>query len=287
MCQVVTAAASGATCQQMLAFLERANLFLVPLDEERRWYRLHDLFREALLAVLQGTQPELVPVLHCRAAGYYEAQGQWSEAIAHRLAAADFATAARLLEQTVEQFWLRGEAATMAHWVLALPQPLVREHVHLVLTTTLYLLYAVQHTRQEQRARAHLQARQLMARVKIALLPQGGETGGVEDALLHRRLRLLHLFLAAGDATRAGTSRTCGYCHGNVKRARSGDTRTASLAAVPRVIRRRRRLIRPSWHSAPPGAYDTLRQGAGDDRDKSADGSARTAPGNAASGRPT
>ena len=56
----------------MLSFLERHNLFLVPLDEERRWYRLHDLFREALLARLHATQPEMVPVLHRRAAAFHE-----------------------------------------------------------------------------------------------------------------------------------------------------------------------------------------------------------------------
>ena len=54
----------------MLAFLERANPFLVPLDEERRSYRLHDLFREALLACLQTSQPELVPLLNYRAASF-------------------------------------------------------------------------------------------------------------------------------------------------------------------------------------------------------------------------
>jgi LuxR family transcriptional regulator, maltose regulon positive regulatory protein len=66
-CQAVTASPDKRTSQQMLAFLERANLFLVPLDEERGCYRLHELFREALLAVLHATQPELAPALHRRA----------------------------------------------------------------------------------------------------------------------------------------------------------------------------------------------------------------------------
>ena len=107
-CQAVTAEPTTAACQHMLSFLERHNLFLVPLDEERRWYRLHDLFREALLASLHTTQPETVPVLHRRAAAFHETQGEWSEAITHRLVAADFSAAARLMEQTVEQFWVRG-----------------------------------------------------------------------------------------------------------------------------------------------------------------------------------
>ena len=145
-CQAVTASSTAAASQQMLAFLERANLFLVPLDEEQRTYRLHDLFREALLSVLHTTQPEMEPVLHRRAADFYEAEGQWHEAIAHALAAADFSTAVRLMEQTVEPFWLHGEAAMMAGWVLALPEALVREHARLVLTTALYLLHPVMQT---------------------------------------------------------------------------------------------------------------------------------------------
>jgi LuxR family maltose regulon positive regulatory protein len=222
-CQAVTAAPTREASQQMLVFLERANLFLVPLDEERRWYRLHDLFREALLAVLHTAQPELVPLLHRRAASFYEAQGEWAEAIAHRLAAADFSTAARLMELTVEQFWLRGEAVTMATWVLALPQPLVGEHARLALTTALYLLNTVAQTTQEQRERRYQQARLLMARVEAALQPQldknshqtsatGADAGVVshtvdredraaEHALLKFRLRLLHTFMVVNEAT--------------------------------------------------------------------------------------
>ncbi|HET8851583.1 MAG TPA: LuxR C-terminal-related transcriptional regulator, partial [Ktedonobacteraceae bacterium] len=221
-CQTVTAAPTREASQQMLVFLERANLFLVPLDEERRWYRLHDLFREALLAALHTTQPEMVPLLHRRAASFYEAQGEWAEAIVHRLAAADFSTAARLMEQTVEQFWVRGEAMTMAIWVLALPQLLVGEHARLLLTTALYLLTTVAETTQEQRERCYQQARQLMARVEAALQGEidapssqlsatGAEAGDVEReasaaeaALLRWRLRVLRRLMAVLEATASG-----------------------------------------------------------------------------------
>jgi hypothetical protein len=70
LCQAVTAAADGSASQQMLEALERANLFVVPLDEQRQWYRFHDLFREALLARLHASQPQLVPLLHIRAASF-------------------------------------------------------------------------------------------------------------------------------------------------------------------------------------------------------------------------
>ena len=94
-CQAVTALRSSEASQHMLVALERANLFLVPLDEQRGAYRMHDLFREALLAVLHATLPALVPVLHHRAAQYYAAREQWADAIAHALAAADFAAGSR------------------------------------------------------------------------------------------------------------------------------------------------------------------------------------------------
>src|SRR5260370_2802725 len=62
---------------QMLEEMGRANLFVVPLDEQRQWYRYHDLFREALLARLQASQPKLVPLLHLRAARFYERASLW------------------------------------------------------------------------------------------------------------------------------------------------------------------------------------------------------------------
>src|SRR6266550_4631741 len=221
-CQAVTAVPTRTASQQMLALLERANLFLVPLDEERRTYRLHDLFREALLSALHTSQPEMVSLLHRRAADFYEAEGQWAEAITHALAAADFSTAARLMEQTVEQFWVRGEAATMARWVLVLPDPLVREHARLALTTALYLLHPVTYSTREQRESRHQQVRQLMARVEAALQHQANETNQeilatragstfrsdleareASEALLHRRLRLLRAGMALYEAIAA------------------------------------------------------------------------------------
>jgi LuxR family maltose regulon positive regulatory protein len=219
-CQAVTAAPTRAASQHMLALLERANLFLVPLDEERRIYRLHDLFREALLSALHTSQPELESLLHRRAADFYEAEGQWAEAITHALAAADFSTAARLMEQTIEQFWERGEAATMARWVLALPDPLVSEHARLVLTTALYLLHPVTNSTREERESRHQQVRQLIARVEAAFQHRAHETNqeilaaragsdfssidlearAAEEALLHRRLRLLRAGMALYEA---------------------------------------------------------------------------------------
>ncbi|GCE29932.1 hypothetical protein KDA_54160 [Dictyobacter alpinus] len=75
--------------QEMLAYLERTNVFLVPLDQERHWYRYHHLFAEALLAHLTHSHAELIERLHARASMWYEHQGLLSEAIEHALASKD------------------------------------------------------------------------------------------------------------------------------------------------------------------------------------------------------
>ncbi len=189
LCQAVTAQADSQANQQMLEQLERANLFLVPLDEERHWYRLHDLFREALLARLHTTRPEILPVLHRRAASFYERQGEWSEAITHLLAAQDYTVAVAVMERAVEQFWLRGEIATLFHWITALPDDVVRTHVSFVLKVAGYLLNASAYTPKAQFDQVRGQIERLLMRVEEGIR-------WVEEARqdqLRQRLSLLRL----------------------------------------------------------------------------------------------
>src|SRR6266702_1097976 len=98
-CQTVMVSLTQEECQDMLEALEQANLFVMPLDDVRQWYRYHDLFREALHTRLQASQPEQVPLLHQRAARWYEAAGESREAITHALAALDYPYAASLMER--------------------------------------------------------------------------------------------------------------------------------------------------------------------------------------------
>jgi LuxR family maltose regulon positive regulatory protein len=112
--------------QQMLEGLERANLFVVPLDEERRWYSVHTLVRSALLARLQASEPEQVLVLHRRAAAWYAAQQLVPEAVPHALASHDFALAAELIERfLVPQSW-RNEYHTLRRWLGSMPDTVFR-----------------------------------------------------------------------------------------------------------------------------------------------------------------
>lgn len=110
----------------VLAHLYAANAFVVPLDDEHIWFRYHPLFRELLHSQLQRTRPDLLPVLHRRAAGWFEAQAQPSEIVAaeaidHTLAAGDHAHAVALLEQHARPLVLRGYAETVAGWLRRLP----------------------------------------------------------------------------------------------------------------------------------------------------------------------
>ena len=139
--------------QQMLEELERANLFLIPLDEERHWYRLHTLFRDVLLARLQATQPERVPLLHREAALWYQRQGWLHEAIPHALAARDYLFVAELLEGDAERLVLRGELQTLLAWMKQLPIEVLRAHP--LLATNYFfafnLLFPFPHQQQKER----------------------------------------------------------------------------------------------------------------------------------------
>src|SRR5215472_15641574 len=96
LCDALTGEAHG---QRMLEALERANLFVSSLDDQRQWYRYHHLFADMLRSRLQQTQPSLVPALHRRASTWYEHHGMVIEAVRHALAAPDVEQAARLVEQ--------------------------------------------------------------------------------------------------------------------------------------------------------------------------------------------
>jgi LuxR family maltose regulon positive regulatory protein len=124
LCDAVT---DRSDSQAMLSRLEQANLFLVPLDDERRWYRYHHLFADLLRTRLAQTQPDLLPTLHLKASEWLERQGFTSEAIAHALAADDVERAADLVERNAKQMVFRSEHATLSQWLDALPADLVRE----------------------------------------------------------------------------------------------------------------------------------------------------------------
>ena len=196
LCQVVTAAPDEPACQQMLEELERANLFVVPLDEQRQWYRFHDLFREALRARLYASQPELVPLLHIRAARFYEAEGELREAIAHALAAPDYPLAASLMEQAAPTLWLSGEARTVHIWVFSLPDPVLRAHIRLALGAALRFVNSVNLGNETLYASMAAQVERTFTRLEEILRSKRElALSDAEVALIERRLRLLRALI--------------------------------------------------------------------------------------------
>ena len=206
-CQAVTARPTREECQQMLEEVERANLFVMPLDEQRQWYRFHDLFREALRARLQASQPELLPLLHIRAASFYEAAGELREAIAHALAAPDYSLAASLMEQAAPQFWLSGEARTVHTWVFSLPDAILRAHLRLALGAALRFVNSVNLGNETLYVGMQIQMEQTFTRMdEILRRKRELSLSDAEVALIQRRLRLLRALIEARAVVKRGDS---------------------------------------------------------------------------------
>ncbi len=130
LCDAVTGRAGS---QAMLQDIERAGLFLVPLDEVRGWWRYHHLFADLLRARLQAEQPGQVQALHRAAAAWCEEHDLADDAVRHALAAGDPAWAARLVERHVETLLGRSEGETLRRWLAALPAESVRARPRLCL----------------------------------------------------------------------------------------------------------------------------------------------------------
>jgi LuxR family maltose regulon positive regulatory protein len=122
LCDALTGQNDG---QDMLDTLDRANLFVVPLDEERRWYRYHHLFADLLRRRLSQKHPEVVSLLHVRAAAWFRDRGNNHEAIKHFLTGGDHQSAAELIEAVALKTIQQGDHTTVTDWINALQEDLV------------------------------------------------------------------------------------------------------------------------------------------------------------------
>ena len=130
--------------QTMLEALERANLFVVALDDERSWYRYHHLFAEVLRRHLQQREPTLVPELHRRASDWYEQHELPIEAVQHTLAVPDVERAARLIEPIALSVAFQGQISTVIGWMNALPEALHNAHPLLCVHYAVLLIFTNQ-----------------------------------------------------------------------------------------------------------------------------------------------
>ena len=128
LCNALTGRDDG---QEMLAVLERANLFVIPLDEERQWYRYHHLFGDLLRRRLRRTRPEDLPILHKKASGWFKNQGLDQEAIKHSLAGKNYQHAAKLIEAIAFDMIQQGKHTTIVGWLNAFPEEILKEHAYM------------------------------------------------------------------------------------------------------------------------------------------------------------
>ncbi len=123
LCDAVTGRADA---KAILETLERANLFLVPLDDRRQWYRYHHLFADVLRLHLEDETPELVSKLHLRASDWFEADGQRAEAIRSALAGGHFRQAAQLVSIEADATARHHQPRKLVDWLRRLPEDVIR-----------------------------------------------------------------------------------------------------------------------------------------------------------------
>jgi LuxR family maltose regulon positive regulatory protein len=117
--------------EKALEYLDSSNLFIVPLDDQRYWYRYHQLFADLLRKRLNQMDPNLVIELHQRAIQWCEQNGLITKAVEYAFNIKDYQKAAFLINQIVEEMWGRGEHTTLLNWIKALPEEEKRKYPHL------------------------------------------------------------------------------------------------------------------------------------------------------------
>ncbi len=207
LCDALTGQENG---QANLEKLERANLFVVPLDNERQWYRYHHLFAELLRQRLHQTQLERIPILHRRASKWYEQKDLTPDAIRHALAAEDFERVSALAELAWPAWSGNIETIAWLRWVKTLPKELVSARPVLSVAYAQALLNAGE----LEAAEARLQDAEkwLDPTTKINQRPGASSTKMV--VVDEEQFRKLPAWLAT---TRAYHSQAVGDVHGAVK----------------------------------------------------------------------
>lgn len=156
LCDAVSGSSSG---EKTLRELERANLFLVPLDDEGKWYRYHHLFADLLQHQLNQLYPDQIANLHVNASKWYEQAGLTGAAVQHALLAQDFDRAAQLVEGLALAMIQRSELARLLSWLDTLPNDVVRSRPRL----SLYYCWGLFLSGQIKQAETRVQSIEAMA----------------------------------------------------------------------------------------------------------------------------
>jgi len=195
LCNAITKKTKG---QQMLNDLEKIGLFIFPLDEERQWFRYHQLFADLLQQRLLQAQGELVPELHRRAGEWCIQNGLKDQAINHALAAEDSGWAARLIEEIAEDIWDRGQQTKLLKWFEALPDDKINSSV---LLSILYArtLNICGHLEEAEKKLQHAERMINSAREAFAVSfsPDSEHTFKLRKKELQGRVSVIRAFIAA------------------------------------------------------------------------------------------
>ncbi len=114
--------------QEMLGRLEAGNLFVVPLDDNRRWYRYHQLFSDLLRARMSRQRSDLIGRLHSRASQWFEGEGLTAEAVNHAMVSQDWDRVIKLIEPTVMTMIVQNKHSTVLKWLSRIPDEWLAEH---------------------------------------------------------------------------------------------------------------------------------------------------------------
>ena len=179
LCDAVREVPTGDS-QGYLERLEKAHLFLTPLDDERGWYRYHHLFADLLRGRLLQARPQIIPQLHHRASRWFVDNGWPLDAVAHALAGQDFPHAAAIIDANATQLLNRGETITLRQWLDRLPAEEVRRRPRLAVIRAMAAVRA--HRLPE--AEAHLQDAETSMRQVVAEIPTARDAANAHDATI-------------------------------------------------------------------------------------------------------
>ena len=143
LCDAVLGEQGPQPARAVLHEFEQANLFIIPLDDERYWYRYHHLFAGMLQQRLRQTEPERLAELHGRASLWFETQGLIDEAVAHARQAGDLGRVTRLVEQEIRTLIMRGFFDVANRWLATLPPALIQERPHLLIAQAWLRLFEI------------------------------------------------------------------------------------------------------------------------------------------------
>jgi LuxR family maltose regulon positive regulatory protein len=194
LCDVLTSQESS---QETLETLDRANLFVVPLDKERRWYRYHHLFADLLCRRLRLSQPDHLKTLQRRASKWYEENGFTDEAIEHALHAGDYERTTRLIGEHGDTIWQRGEHARLQRWLTQVPTELLFSKPDLCILYAWNLFASGQQDAAEQSLQAAERALGTSTDLTTSVLPMERDQSPDSDRKRIRgRVATIRAFLA-------------------------------------------------------------------------------------------